>query len=806
MRAVFLLLASSLLFQLVTSEVVSCPDQQSYCNCSTTASVCEFTLRIEHRHTFTSYKLFGSNNQQSFDGEGYFLNRSGYIPTVQQEGDCNFDDPRTRPFTDSDFTRRGCSVPMTVDGVNYRTVLAINGQIPGPTLVVTSGQTVLIHVVNGLVSQSVSIHWHGLFQKDTPWMDGVGFVSHPPIDPGSSFDYIFTAGQSGSYWYHSHVGSQRADGLFGGLVLRDPDTFFEQVVRPQILPEDTTSILVDSPELHTITVIDWMRQRPDDMFVNMNDSLFFYPDAPVSTVPDRSNTPHQESDLIDGTGTSPVPYWSGLINGRGRFDSNTLTPLSVFSVESNRYYRFRLVGSNALLAFNFSIDGHTLRAIASDGSYYQPRDVEYIVVHSGERYDFIVNTTNPNRGQTNYWIRAETLVDTSPRQSVLAILSYSNGNDLDWRNGYSNIPDSRPACTPASPCRVLNCPFQQYPAGSSLTCISLMDLSSLFPPPTKKLPKFPPSSSCPDCTHFLNFGFYEPRDDSFINGKSLQLPNTAYATNCAQYTSSKSISNTCDRCTVNTTTGCRCIHVIPIANAATFDPNSNEHESIIMIFSSLNSPDTHPIHMHGHNFQILYTGYGTYDSDGKAMAPSTDLVCDTVGNNVCVTPRWANGTPPAGLMARVSNGRVVGSAISKDTVMVPGYGYVVIALQADNPGYWFLHCHIEFHQALGMAAIIQEYDPLQHKAPPPNINNHGSFQWSVEEFKQFQDDSSTCADSIASTGGAPTAGGISLSQTGFGVVIGVIVLLFIVVVVMAIVSCVYFVYRKKVSTRHERFH
>ncbi|XP_003391643.3 PREDICTED: laccase-like, partial [Amphimedon queenslandica] len=745
MSAVLFLLAS-LLFQLVTSEVVSCPDQQSYCNCSTTASVCEFTLRIEYRHTFTSYKLFGSNNQQSFDGEGYFLNRSGYIPTVQQDGDCNFDDPRTRPFTSSDFTRRGCSVPMTVDGVNYRAIITINGQIPGPTLVVASGQTVHIHVVNSLVSQSVSIHWHGLFQKDTPWMDGVGFVSHPPIDPGSSFDYIFTAGQSGTYWYHSHVGSERADGLFGGLVLRDPDNFFEQVVRPQILPEDTSSILVDAPELHTITVIDWMREHPSDMFVKMNDSLFFFPDAPVSTVPDRSNTPHEESDLIDGTGTSAVPYWSGLINGRGRFDSNTLAPLSVFSVESNCYYRFRLVGSNAMLAFNFSIDGHTLRAIASDGSYYQPRDVEYIVVHSGERYDFILNTTNPNRGQTNFWIRAETLVDTSPRQSVLAVLSYTNGNDLDWRNGYSNIPDARPTCTSASPCRVLNCPFQQYPAGSALTCISLMNLSSLFPPPTNKLPKFPPSSSCPDCIHFLNFGFDGPRDDSFINGKSLQLPNTAYATNCAQYTSSKSISNTCDRCTVNTTSGCRCIHVIPIANAATFDPNSDEHESIIMIFSSLNSPDTHPIHLHGHNFQILYTGYGTYDSNGKVTSPSTDLVCDTVGNNICVTPKWANGTPPSGLMARVSNGRVVGSAISKDTVMVPGYGYVVIALQADNPGYWFLHCHIEFHQALGMAAIIQEYDPLQHKAPPPNINNHGSFQWSVEEFKQFQDDGLTCAD------------------------------------------------------------
>ena len=74
------------------------------------------------------------------------------------------------------------------------------------------------------------------------------------------------------------------------------------------------------------------------------------------------------------------------------------------------------------------------------------------------------------------------------------------------------------------------------------------------------------------------------------------------------------------------------------------------------------------------------------------IEPTKDIVCNQSLSNVCASPRWANGTPPDAIFDRIRNGRVVDSAISKDTVMVPGYGYVVVAIQANNPGYWFLHC------------------------------------------------------------------------------------------------------------------
>ena len=57
-----------------------------------------------------------------------------------------------------------------------------------------------------------------------------------------------------------------------------------------------------------------------------------------------------------------------------------------------------------------------------------------------------------------------------------------------------------------------------------------------------------------------------------------------------------------------------------------------------------------------------------------------------------MNPHWRNGTPNAVKIEMSSTGRLIDSAVRKDTVIVPAGGYVVIAFVGDNPGYWFLHC------------------------------------------------------------------------------------------------------------------
>jgi multicopper oxidase len=86
----------------------------------------------------------------------------------------------------------------------------------------------------------------------------------------------------------------------------------------------------------------------------------------------------------------------------------------------------------------------------------------------------------------------------------------------------------------------------------------------------------------------------------------------------------------------------------------------------------LNNPTgmTHPFHIHGRHFQLLYqspTNAGNYN-DG-----------------------------PLNLHA----------PCEKDTVSIHAGGHAVIQWKENNPGFWFFHCHIEWHLAAGMAVVIR---------------------------------------------------------------------------------------------------
>jgi hypothetical protein len=57
-----------------------------------------------------------------------------------------------------------------VIGVN-RSMLAINGQFPGPVIRANEGDRIIVNVTNEL-SEPTTMHWHGLYQNGTNWMDG----------------------------------------------------------------------------------------------------------------------------------------------------------------------------------------------------------------------------------------------------------------------------------------------------------------------------------------------------------------------------------------------------------------------------------------------------------------------------------------------------------------------------------------------------------------------------------------------------------------------------------------------------------
>lgn len=99
------------------------------------------------------------------------------------------------------------------------TVWSYGGKVPGTPIVVRQGERVKIEVVNRL-PETTNIHWHGLVlpnDQDGPFVE---------IKPGSSHTYEFTAGLSGTYWYHPHlmpVLPQLDKGLYAPFIVLAPE-------------------------------------------------------------------------------------------------------------------------------------------------------------------------------------------------------------------------------------------------------------------------------------------------------------------------------------------------------------------------------------------------------------------------------------------------------------------------------------------------------------------------------------------------------------------------------------------------------
>jgi FtsP/CotA-like multicopper oxidase with cupredoxin domain len=94
-------------------------------------------------------------------------------------------------------------------------------------------------------------------------MDGAASVTQCPIAAGGRFTYNFTipADQSGTFWYHSHVGTSRADGLYGGLIIHAPAS--NPTVRGLKIHNDLNRFGYEKELL--LLIGDWYRQSGPDV-------------------------------------------------------------------------------------------------------------------------------------------------------------------------------------------------------------------------------------------------------------------------------------------------------------------------------------------------------------------------------------------------------------------------------------------------------------------------------------------------------------------------------------------------------------
>jgi hypothetical protein len=107
--------------------------------------------------------------------------------------------------------------------------------------------------------------------------------------------------------------------------------------------------------------------------------------------------------------------------------------------------------------------------------------------------------------------------------------------------------------------------------------------------------------------------------------------------------------------------------------------------------------ETHPWHMHGHKVWVVGTWHGEFNG---------------------TLPAEGTGGKPHLLDTFLQTGAGADHVPGVDR----GCGYTVVRFVADNPGAWLFHCHVEFHQLMGMAALF--YYPRESIPPPVHEEHH----------------------------------------------------------------------------------
>ena len=96
-------------------------------------------------------------------------------------------------------------------------------------------------------------------------MDGVPGVTQNVIPPGSTFVYNLTVpnDQSGTFWYHGHTGTSRADGLYGGFVVHAPSS--RPTVRGLMARDSAESLQYGYEREFLLLIGDWYHQPGDQV-------------------------------------------------------------------------------------------------------------------------------------------------------------------------------------------------------------------------------------------------------------------------------------------------------------------------------------------------------------------------------------------------------------------------------------------------------------------------------------------------------------------------------------------------------------
>ncbi|CAA0832419.1 Laccase-1 [Striga hermonthica] len=522
-------------------------------------------------------------------------------------------------------------------------VLTVNGKYPGPTVAVNEGDNVEIKVTNR-VATNTTIHWHGVKQVRTGWADGPAYITQCPIGAGKSYVYKFSvASHRGTLWWHAHFSWQRAS-VYGAFIV------YPRMPFPFSL----------KPDHHLPPIIfgEWWNADIDVVETEM----MLYGGGP------------QVSDAYTINGL-PGPLYPCSTSTKDTF---------VLDVDPGKTYLLRIINAALNDELFFAVANHSLTVVEIDGAYTKPFPTTAIMIAPGQTTNVLLTTDASTDAQSFIMAARPYLSSVFPfdNSTTVGFLRYTTTNYTKPPYHHLTLPQNLPAledtmfatrftnslkslASPEYPCRVPKTIDKRV-----ITTISL------------NLQDCPPNRTCKG---YRNKRFYASiNNHSFVRPTVSLLQSHYYGLGLKNWT--WDISD-------NPPHGFNYTGVDPVAE----NMNTNFGTSVLRVAfgtrleivlqgTNFLNPENHPIHIHGHNFFVVGSGFGNFDQDKN---PASYNLVD----------------PP-----------------ERNTVAVPMGGWAAIRLVADNPGVWFVHCHLEEHTSWGLAMgfIVENGKaPSQCVLPPP---------------------------------------------------------------------------------------
>ncbi len=254
-----------------------------------------------------------------------------------------------------------------------RSAVSVNGSIPAPALTFREGDLARIHVTNAMKVES-SIHWHGMLLPNR--MDGVPFITYPPIQPGATFTYEFRIRQRGTYWYHSHTALQEQKGLYGAIVILPR--------RGSVSGDrDNAVVLSDWTDESAHEVLRWLKRGSEWPALQRGTAQSMFGAMRVGKLGDfwkRELLRMPPMDLSD------VAYDRFLANGE---------PEHRIAAKPRENVRVRIVDGSASTFFYLQFAGGPMTLVSADGQDVQSVKKDRVLIGVAETYDVLVRPPGP---------------------------------------------------------------------------------------------------------------------------------------------------------------------------------------------------------------------------------------------------------------------------------------------------------------------------------------------------------------------------------------------------------------------------